>query len=330
MKQAEEIRSYIEKEILPYLEEEENTRLSILKILRKNKWIGFFTGFAFSLIAGILFFPAAILGPFIGLLTYLIKTGNRANNFRTQFRINLKNNVISKMIAFLDSELTYSWKDHVHLREFLQSGLYPELNFNNIYYTGDDHVKGMIDKTYVEFSEITARSGPPKKAENNLQNYFHGFFFLADFNKNFSGRTFIFPDFPEEKYGSFIAENFQSFINSQKTYGVKENQIRLEDPEFEKLFSVFSSDETEARYILSPSFMEKLTTFRKQTGIPLRISFVNSKIFIVIPVASELFEMDPFKPVNNLNLLHNFADDFIFAMGITDELNLNTRIWSKL
>lgn len=39
--------------------------------------------------------------------------------------------------------------------------------------------------------------------------------------------------------------------------------VRLEDPEFEKIFVVYSSDEVEARYILSTSFMERLVEFRK-------------------------------------------------------------------
>ena len=41
-------------------------------------------------------------------------------------------------------------------------------------------------------------------------------------------------------------------------------EIELEDPEFMEHFRVYSTDQVEARYILSPSMMERLLAFRRE------------------------------------------------------------------
>ena len=49
-----------------------------------------------------------------------------------------------------------------------------------------------------------------------------------------------------------IGQKLQSFTTAFS----KRQLIKLEDPEFEKLFAVYGDDQIEARYILTPALMQ--------------------------------------------------------------------------
>ena len=68
--------------------------------------------------------------------------------------------------------------------------------------------------------------------------------------------------------------------------------VSLEDPDFEKAFEVTSTDQVEARFLLSPEFMQRLVELRNvRAGSGLRCSFIDRKLHIAIPSAFGLFEM---------------------------------------
>ena len=105
--------------------------------------------------------------------------------------------------------------------------------------------------------------------------------------------------------------------------------MKLESPEFEKEFAVYSNDQVGARYILSNNMMERLVEFKNKTNEKVYLSFVDSKVYVAISIEKDLFEPPRFKPVNDISLVQEFFDDMNLAIGIVDDLNLNTRIWSK-
>ena len=65
-----------------------------------------------------------------------------------------------------------------------------------------------------------------------------GFFFIADFQKDFQGHTTI-------------------LRNSLFKLSSSGSRVKLENPDFEKTFDVYSTDQIEARYLLSPSRSEE-------------------------------------------------------------------------
>lgn len=74
-----------------------------------------------------------------------------------------------------------------------------------------------------------------------------GWFIWIEFNKNFSGKTTIRPD--------FIPGFDQSSI---KTRSGDYQKVELEDVAFESKFNVYSTDQIESRYLITTSFMERL------------------------------------------------------------------------
>ncbi len=139
---------------------------------------------------------------------------------------------------------------------------------------------------------------------------FKGFFFIADFQKDFQGHTTI-------------------LRNSLFKLSSSGSRVKLENPDFEKTFDVYSTDQIEARYLLSPSMMERLLALDREFNKNITISFRDSNILIAIPESRNHFEASIWKPMDDLSQLKNDFSMIHALVSIVEDLNLNTRIWSK-
>ena len=105
--------------------------------------------------------------------------------------------------------------------------------------------------------------------------------------------------------------------------------VKLEDPEFEKMFVVYGTNQIEARYILTPALMRKIIDFARKVDKKLCISFVDSKINIAVINEKGLFETNIFKSVVNFEDIQKYYENFKFVLDIVDEFSLNTQIWQN-
>lgn len=263
-----------------------------------------------------------ILG-FVGLSGGIFSGFFSFNNY-SDYQNTFKRKIVTRIIEFIDSSFIYDFNNHIHETEFRRSGIF---NTRIDKYTGDDLVKGKLDQTEFMFSELDVRKvdtyrdskGRRHKRETTI---FKGLFFKADFNKNFSGRTIILPDNSEKIFGR-LANTFQSLFST------KGELVKLEDPEFEKEFAVFSDSQQEARYILSPALVRKIMDFRTKTGLKTAISFVNSSIYVAIHRNEPFFEPPIFRKIDVFNTASGCYHDIMLGLDIIKEFDLNTRIWTK-
>ena len=132
----------------------------------------------------------------------------------------------------------------------------------------------------------------------------------------------MLPDTAEKIFGKF-GQSLQSV-----SFGRGE-LIRLEDPRFEKEFCVYGEDQVEARYILTPSLMERIMAFKNKWNKDVHLSFLDSRVYIAISMYKDLFELRPFKPAADYAFLEESLRFLTLLTGVVDDLNLNTRIWTK-
>lgn len=151
---------------------------------------------------------------------------------------------------------------------------------------------------------------------------FRGILLVANFNKSFEYKTVVLPDMAERLLGGF-GKTLQS-LNRQ--HG---ELVKLEDPEFEKYFAVYSGNQVEARYLLSTNLMERLTRFRKKSGREVSVSFVNQSIYVAIAYDKNLFEPHLFQPMLSFKPIQEYFESLQLIIGIVDDLKLNRRIWGK-
>jgi hypothetical protein len=105
--------------------------------------------------------------------------------------------------------------------------------------------------------------------------------------------------------------------------------IYMEDPDFEKQFVVYGDDQVEARYILSTSMISRIMDLRKKLDCKLYLSFVSSNVHVAIHWSKNLLEPEMNESVLDTNHLREPYDELALCFGLVDDLNLNTRIWTK-
>lgn len=107
---------------------------------------------------------------------------------------------------------------------------------------------------------------------------FKGIIINLSINKSFNGKTIVKKD--SGKIGNFFKNKFSKLEN-----------VQLEDPQFEKMFEVYSDDQVEARYLLTTSFMDRLLRLAQSFGSKdIQCSFHDNKLLMMIPVEKNLFE----------------------------------------
>jgi hypothetical protein len=234
-----------------------------------------------------------------------------------------KHQVVAKIVGFIDPALEYWPEQNIGQTHFVSSGMFDRRPDR---FRGDDYVKGRVGATPIEFSEIHAEykteSHSRRGRRRNWHTIFKGLFFIAEFNKHFCCRTVVLPDTAEWLLGG--AGTFFQGLNKSRG-----ELIKLEDPEFEKLFVVYGEDQVEARYVLSTSLMERIVNFRRKTGRKVYLSFADTLVYVAVSYRKALFEPRVFSTILDFKSAEAYFDDLHLALGIVDDLNLNTRIWTR-
>lgn len=182
-------------------------------------------------------------------------------------------------------------------------------------YRSNDYFEGRIGQTDVRFAEATAKRERKRlhkgRLQTYLQTYFTGLVFEADFHKHFHSTTRIVP--ADEKV--------------VKVRG--QSRVTLEDPNFERLFVATSTDQVDARYVLSTSMVARIVDLHARCP-GLRILLKHERMLLVLPSVRDRFEPRLYRKARCSRQIAEFVADVDAILAIVDALNLNTRIWSKL
>lgn len=323
MKSTADFRRYFDTKLVKELDELEHARSALEAKLKKAR--NFIAITALTVAAGLVaIVPHYLIGlipiVIIALIVYAAMKHSMSKDYRKQF----KQEVIGKIINFIEEKINYLPADFISRSEFSNSGIFLE---GIDRYKGDDLFHGSIDKTEIEFSEVhaeykTTTTDSKGRKTTHWHTIFKGIFFKADFNKHFQGRTVVLTDTAEKILGRF-GKKLQSM-----SFG-RADLVNLEDPEFEKEFVVYGTDQVEARYILSTALMERITKYKELTGRAIQLSFAHSSVYIAIPFGKDLFEPKLFDSLHDFEVLDEYFQTLSLTLSLVEALNLNRRIWGK-
>lgn len=243
--------------------------------------------------------------------------------------------ILEPVVTFWDPSFRYQPLGSIARAEFEASRLFAGEGIDT--YSGEDLVSGRHGATDFRFCEVHAKRVTRRGRRTETRTVFDGLFFVADCNKDFRGQTLVLPDAAERALGS-LGRAFQSLAS----HGAGMQLVELECPEFERAFVVRTTDPVEARYLLSPGLMQRIRTFSENTGSKLRIGFLAGRVYVALPLETDLFSargalgvpkalrglVGASAPLT-LDDVRRWGGELLFATGIVDELDLNTRIWSK-
>lgn len=319
MKTPEELRAFYDGTLRPQMEALEQRRRASVR----NGLITAGVLVAAGLLVGVVL--ASTLGPLLlvfGLIPAAVVGALVFGAMTKQYCRDFKNTVIRQVIEFLEPELRYRSADGIGREQFAASDIFQHSIDR---YHSEDLVEGRVGQTTVMFSEIHAEykttSGSGKHRQTHWHTIFRGLFFSADFNKHFQGRTVVLPDAAQKLFGGF-GQTLQSLNPSRGSL------VKLEDPEFEREFVVYGNDQVESRYILSMSLMERIVAFRRKHNAEVYLSFFGSRVVVAIATKENLFE-PKLLGTPDFETILRYAAQLRLATDIVDDLNLNTRIWSK-
>lgn len=182
----------------------------------------------------------------------------------------------------------------------------------------EDQITG--DAKGVDFDLFEAeliRKSHDSKGRTRRTTVFHGLLCHFDFHKDFTGTTLITRD--HTKFGNFFAK-----------FGKIGERIRLEDPEFERLFEVYGTDQVESRYLLTPLFMERIRHLGQRVGHDnLQLAFDRGRLLLAISKKGNSFEGgSAFSDLTDLSRIRKSIEDLAVIYDVVDKLRLEleTRI----
>jgi hypothetical protein len=267
---------------------------------------------------------AALIAGGVILVGSAIFLGIGYNRFYKHFKEQFKGKVIPAVVKFVDERLSYDPNLGL-MDKYAESKIFTQ-RYDRC--KAEDTISGKFDLTDFAFGEIhteykTVTTDKNGRRQEHWHTIFKGMFFVSDFHKNFHGETMIDMDFMERYLGK-LGRKFQQWNPSRDG-----DLVKLENPEFEKKFAVYSTDEQECRYILTPSMMERLLEMSKKLNFRISISFRNNQVYIAVFNNMDLFEPSVFGSLLKEEDYKIIITILKSMTGIIEDLNLNTRIWTK-
>jgi hypothetical protein len=208
------------------------------------------------------------------------------------------------------SGFTYSLKPYMpsRYRRFREHQLIPHHDRKHF----EDHFEGEINGADFELYEAHLEKRVRTKNGHRWVTVFRGVMIRISFPKKVEGVTVITRD-----KGWFNGLDGMG----RESDGRKLKRIGLVDPKFEKIFEVYGDDQVLARYMLTPSFMERLLGLEKAfQGKNVSAAFdANSgkgELLISAETGDQFEVSSLFKPIPNKDKV----------MGVVDEIRLVTEI----
>ena len=245
-----------------------------------------------------------VAGTLVAVTRYLLPASAASANYHSRF----KHDVAVEVFRVVCPTAAYAPFDGIAADVVAESGLFNPRGTAS----SDDRVQGTIGATPFQAADLELRYATGGKNSTNVV-VFRGLFFHLDFNKRLSGTTLVDP---RDASGSTLGDR-SALV-----------EVMLEDPAFVERFRVWSSDAVEARYVLTPSMMERILRLAALSTKPVHLAFRNSRAFLGVNYGRALFEPG-IRDSTSVAAIHEMAAQFGLAEGIVEELDLNTRIWTK-
>ena len=221
-----------------------------------------------------------------------------------------KERVVKTIIEYLGAGLEYKPDLTIPQREYVQSGLYRR---NYDYYEGDDLIKGAYKGVSFHCSELHTKRDD-YMPRNNIATIFKGLFFAAAVNARYTGGTYIWLK-GHEQLGASIADEEYRLLPFPST-----RHIQTGNTVFDDIYTVYTTNPTEARAIVNEGLQNDLLKFRQQVKRNVTFSVVMGKCYAAIPVKVNLFEVP--EDLGSKEEIKKHFFTVLLVLSIINQLNL--------
>lgn len=282
--------------------------------------------------------PYVAIYPFIGFMVLLyLSTFIFSNKFR-DFKLK-ESETIARMVKLLFPKVDFAQNTMVPTKEIIKSKLFAWVEHDSAMYSYGQ-IRSKANDTEINIADIgiseknvsnkllTLLMSIPglnilailyqyvlkniisSKSADNIYYTYRGMFCWLNFKKRLNGHTVVLPNNQNTKLDRFASFNFN-----------EEQKISLEDPRFTNQFIVYSTDQVEARYVLSLALMERIVALKEKFNQPILLSFHNNQMFLAVNNENGLFSF-PSGNLDSIKIIEELANDIETALQIGSELKL--------
>lgn len=255
-------------------------------------------------------------------LVALVTNGGRVIDAPEDYKVFYKDVFVRAAIREVGPNFSYDPNAGISRKEFRRIGIYSPDEFR-----AEDLISGTYNGVKFSLSEAIDIPNDAKlnfgdSAALNLlsaivfawetmkdMQAFSGSVLVCEFYKKFSGQTIV-----------------ASRTLNTKFLGEKE---RMDDTLFNDEFRVFTDDNVEARYLLTPAFMKRLHELKIKFAGEMGVSaaFMDDKFYLFLNGAKNRFETTLFSPPPSLEDAALIKKEISELLSIIDELNLGLDIF---
>jgi len=298
-----------QNEIRPALQAREDERERAVKKTRTYRYVGIGFGMAIALI-GFLGFKS-VIGPFIGVIVGFGLAAWGAQDIKRLGK-EAKMLIVEPVTRKLGLTFTPEPGEVGSIYKHKEVGIVPawdRASYEDLLTGERDSVEFELFEAHLE--EKRRSTDSKGRTTTHWVTVFKGQCLRFHFDKKFYGRTLVTRD----------AGFFNRFGG-----GNGMQRAALEDPEFEKIFEVYTTDQVESRFLLTPDLMQELVDLEKAFhGGKIKCCFDGGEMFITLQ-GGNLFEPGSmFTPLDSPTRLRELLGDFSAMFQIIDVTNVNRR-----
>lgn len=215
-------------------------------------------------------------------------------------RSDTKNLLISGVCEFIGWSFSENVGDPPQLETLIENGLLPRLYHRSSF---EDKMSGNAHGADFEALECHLEKKVKTKNGHRWVTTFRGSIMALDFHRKFLGRTVVLRD--------------KGFFNSKKMDDMK--RVGLVDPVFEKIFEAYGTDQVEARYLLTPDFMQQLVDLETSVdGKNIRFAFINDLLLVVVETPNRFEAGSMMKPLMDNSRVEKILSEIAAVYRVVD------------
>ena len=290
--------AFYDAEILPGLERDELTRLGVMSKIKKIvPAIGLATLIGLAI-------AVYLRAPFMAI-AMITGVGVMAGYGGAQYllrsvRSDTKENIVGNLCRFLGLAFQSEVKVSPRLEQFKALGLVTNSYDRSEF---EDQISGTAHgaKFLLHEAHLERREGSGKNRKWVTK--FRGQLLVIEFHQKFLGRTIVLRD--------------KGWLQRKKKKDMK--RVGLVDPVFEKIFEAYGTDQVEARYLLTPTFMQRLVELEQSVdGKNIRFGFDGGNLFIAVETGNRYEPGSMFKPLTETERTQTILNEIGAIFDVID------------
>ena len=268
------LQAHYDEHIEPLTRQFENRRVAMLKTLRQRMYMSIAIFLAILLVAILIDNQQRLGIPWVFFFLPVIPLVWWSSRPISRYKSGVKEQVYPKIFRYFGDDFIFSSTDSMSLSTLKRSKLLPYYDDANF----EDYVRGTYNGIEIAINELELTKEVKRDKRNETQRVFRGVMVQLSSHKKFTGHTVVVKT--RGGFINFLSDSFKSL-----------SRAKLEDVRFEKQFDVFSSDQIEARFLLTVTFMERLQELASCFSGKIQCAFYEDKLLIMLASSENRFEL---------------------------------------